>query len=664
MHVTLSLDTVTTVPRLSTEGHPLLCRLAASPCQCRSKTQLLTNVGYTSSQLCRLDHAGLGGQCIVPSTVNLGLTLHTGWTCQLTSDVMVKTPLQFSMTSLLCKQLAKFRTRLAAANRANLSVHAKIIYFNTFSLSLFYYSQTHRFFSPVLLKPLYRAMADFLLQRHWFPQHLLVGLCRWLRIGPLLDPAIMQAISLFGCYLRQGYRSLAEEPEGSYATQIQQCWRYWQTQLPAEDIQRLLALLRQDNMPAQRASRFKHLFKQIAITRLLEASHQHLTNRVYQNGWALGPSIEFLGWLAELPTTQVGAVPRYVLRWALGEDADFWLPLRGRLSRSQPCLWCQNNTRCFPQGPGYGAICPSCFQPAATRDITLHDLHDESYAFLQFHKITMPSLTRLPPVFSRLATSVGRRAPESYVPCVLCQRGVNSIDHWLSFCQVAHLTWIALWISPAPAIDWRKVPSRSTGVALCYLLFHLRRLVTEYGGLRPIIECVRNRSVSQHVLDLWQRVYRSRYQAPYFDTFVPRLKLVMPRVLTLLNLGCSASQLLCSNLPCSRPRGSLPYSPLSKVTQLPLLLKMTIVCGCCYCNTGSSLFLRLLLDWCPSYATVDPRICDFRLPMTCLPTLFSCLVNPTSGKVALFNLMALRISTLKRAEQALACFMSRRPPQP
>ena len=348
------------IPRLSTEGHPLLCRLAASPCQCRSKTQLLTNVkvSYTSSQLCRLDHAGLGGQCIVPSTVNLGLTLYTGWTCQLTSDVMVKTQLQssISMTSLLSKQLAKFRTRLAAANRANLSVHAKIMYFNTFSLSLFYYSQTHRFFSPVLLKPLYRAMADFLLKRPWFPQHLLVGLCRWLRIGPLLDPAIMQAISLFGCYLRQGYRSLAEEHEGSYAAQIQQ-W-YWQTQLPAE-----------------------------AITRLLETSHRHLANRIYQNGWALGPSIEFLGWLAELPTT------------ALGEDADFWLPLRGKLSRSQPCLWCQNNTGCFLQGPGYGALCPSCFQPAATRHITLHDLYDESYAFLQFHKITMPSLTRLPPRF-------------------------------------------------------------------------------------------------------------------------------------------------------------------------------------------------------------------------------------------------------------------------
>ena len=41
--------------------------------------------------------------------------------------------------------------------RANLSVHAKIIYFNTLTLSLFYYSQSHRYFSPPpLLKPIYQ----------------------------------------------------------------------------------------------------------------------------------------------------------------------------------------------------------------------------------------------------------------------------------------------------------------------------------------------------------------------------------------------------------------------------------------------------------------------------------------------------------------------------
>ena len=498
------------IPRLVTEGHPMLCRLAASPCQCRSKTQLLTNVSYAAEQLVSLDQAGLGGQCIVPSTVNLGLTIHTGWTCQLTNEAMVKIPLQLSLTTLLSKQLVKFRTRLAAANRANLSIHMKIIYFNTFSLSLFYYSQTQRFFSPKLLKPLYHAMAEFLLQRHWFPQHLLVGLCRWLRIGPLLDPTIMQAVSLFGCYLRQGHRSLAEEQEGSYAIQIQQCWKYWQQQLPAEDIQRLLALLKQNNTPAQRASGFKQLFKQLAIGRLLAASHRHLAARICKNGWAMGPSILFLDWLADLPTTQVGAVPRYaVLRWALGEDADFWLPLRGKLSRSQLCVWCHNHTRCFPCGPGYGALCPTCLLPATPMDITLTTLPEESKSFLHFHQILVPEPKQLPPAFSRLLSSVGCRANNSYVPCVLCQGGFNSIDHWLSFCPVVHLTWLALWVAPAPEINWRKVPSRSIGVALCYMLFHLRRLVTEYGGLRPNIACVRHCSISHHVLDLWQRIYSS-----------------------------------------------------------------------------------------------------------------------------------------------------------
>ena len=498
------------VPRLATEGHPMLCRLAASPCKCRSKTQLLTNVSYTAEQLYCLGQAGLGGQSIAPSTVNLGLTIHTGWTCQLANEAMVKMQLQTSLITLLSKQLVKFRTRLAAATRANLSIHMKIIYFNTFSLSLFYYSQTQRFFSPKLLKPLYHAMADFLLQRHWFPQHLLVGLCRWLRLGPLLDPTIMQAISLFGCYLRQGHKSFAEEQAGSYATQIQQCWKYWQQQLPAEDIQRLLALLKQNNTPAQRASCFKQLFKQLAINKLHAASHRHLAARIYKNGWAMGPSILFIDWLADLPTTQVGAVPRYaVLRWASGEDADFWLPLRGKLSRSQPCVWCNNRTRCFPYGPGYGALCPTCFLPATPMDLTLNNLSDESKSFLRFHQIIAPEPKQLPPAFSCLLSSAGCRALDSYVPCVLCQGGFNSIDHWLSFCPVVHLTWLALWVAPAPEINWRKVPSRSIGVALCYMLFHLRRLVTECGGLRPDISCVRNRKVAHHVLDLWQRIYLS-----------------------------------------------------------------------------------------------------------------------------------------------------------
>ena len=66
----------------------------------------------------------------------------------------------------------------AAGNKGTLSIHTKIVYFNAFSLSLFYCVQTHRYFPKHALAPLCRALADFLLKRHWFPQHKLVGLCR------------------------------------------------------------------------------------------------------------------------------------------------------------------------------------------------------------------------------------------------------------------------------------------------------------------------------------------------------------------------------------------------------------------------------------------------------------------------------------------------------
>lgn len=185
---------------------------------------------------------------IVPSTVNLGLTSHTGWTCRVQSDQMEHTSLQISMPSLLSKQLLKFRTRLTAGIKGNLSIHAKIIYFNAFSLSVFYYVQKHRYFALPLLQPLYKARTDFLLKRHWFPQLKLVGLCRWLRLGPLLDPAIMHAVSLFGCYLRQGHGTLPSVlrcSDDSYTRQVYLCWKYWRPQLAPDETRQLLCILGQ-----------------------------------------------------------------------------------------------------------------------------------------------------------------------------------------------------------------------------------------------------------------------------------------------------------------------------------------------------------------------------------------------------------------------------------
>ena len=89
------------------------------------------------------------------------------------------------------------------------------------------------------------------------------------------------------------------------------------------------------------------------------------------------------------------------------------------------------------------------------------------------------------------------------------QGGANTIDHWLSYCPVVHIAWAALHKANLPPINWRQTPTKHIGIALTYLLFHLRRIVTEYGGLRPNITCVRVKPIPAHALDLWQRTYQS-----------------------------------------------------------------------------------------------------------------------------------------------------------
>ena len=496
-------------------GHSLLLRLAASPCSRRSKTQLLTSDAFSLAQLYRVDQAGLGCQCIVSTTVNLGLTIHTGWTCSINADQMEYCPLVRTMPSLLSKQLLKFRARIAAGNKGNLSIHAKIIYFNAFSLSLFYYVQTHRYFPKHVLAPLHRALADFLLKRHWFPQHKLVGLCRWLRLGPLLDPCIMHAVSLFGCYLRQGHGALpsfVRDSDESYRRQVYACWKYWQRQLSPDEVRQLLLLLDQPQDAPRSIRRFLDRFKQYAIARQIDESVAHLSSRISRNGWTYGPSFTFLEWLAQTPVSQVGAAPRFaVIRWALGEDADLWLPLRGRVSRASPCVWCGRDARNYRAGPAHGALCYTCTgqQPGLPEPLS-----DDLLKSLSLHSRTEgkglfgPSRI-FPPIAVKLLSSPGPAAQVAPIPCVLCQRGANSIDHWLSYCPVIHGAWLLLWKGASPSIDWQSTPNRRTGVALCYLLFHARRLVTEYGGLRPSIECLKLRPPQRHVLDLWQRIYQS-----------------------------------------------------------------------------------------------------------------------------------------------------------
>ena len=78
----------------------------------------------------------------------------------------------------------------------------------------------------------------------------------------------MHAVSLFGCYLRQGHVTLpafARDTDESYRRQVHSCRKHWQQQLAPEEIRQLLQLLDQPYGSPRSTRRFLDRFKQLAI---------------------------------------------------------------------------------------------------------------------------------------------------------------------------------------------------------------------------------------------------------------------------------------------------------------------------------------------------------------------------------------------------------------
>ena len=83
------------------------------------------------------------------------------------------------------------------------------------------------------------------------------------------------------------------------------CWKYWQQQLPPDEVRQLLLLLDQPHDAPRSIRRFLDRFKQYAPARQIDESVLHLASRISRNGWTYGPSFEFLEWLAHTPVSHV-----------------------------------------------------------------------------------------------------------------------------------------------------------------------------------------------------------------------------------------------------------------------------------------------------------------------------------------------------------------------
>ena len=494
---------------MHTYGHKLLHQLASPPCKCRSKLAVLTNQKLTCRMSVKLDNTTLGMQTLTDQTLSLGLQI-SGYYKYEASGKCEKQAALATLALVAPKATQKSQLRLGIIVHSRRSIHSRINYFNAYMLSCYYYAESACQILPKDLSPQYRQLSQACLGRSWLQAKHLAFILRFLRIGPALDPSIMQGVAVFGYFLRAGHTlSEIHYPNTTYTKQIAAFWTIWQLRLTRKDVNTLLCI--QGATPKQTADRFTTCFKKLALTAQLPCSLNYLSTRCLSNGWPGSPSYRFLTQLAQIPEQHFAPVPRYtILRWAIGEDNDYWFQFRGTdISRKNPCCGCGATGKSYPISPKAGCFCNNCFPP--TREVsTYYVTWQDREAFEQLYHTTLPEDHQGMHEATQVAEQIYNPEHQEVTPCVLCGRGHNGIDHWLKFCPIPSMTFNSLlkqksWI----AINFQSIVSKEHAIIQCWVIFHLRRYLRELGAFDPAQKLSPSRNILDIIRDLGHRIYPS-----------------------------------------------------------------------------------------------------------------------------------------------------------
>ena len=102
--------------------------------------------------------------------------------------------------------------------------------------------------------------------------------------------------------------------------------------------------------------------KQCIIEGMVRAARHRVAQKVDTEGWAGGVSFTWLLRLSGIKKGWCNGICRFaVLRWALNQDDDVWLSLRGSRHK-QPCQRCHQSTDIYPMGFWHFPICESCIK--------------------------------------------------------------------------------------------------------------------------------------------------------------------------------------------------------------------------------------------------------------------------------------------------------------
>ena len=187
---------------------------------------------------------------------------------------------------------------------------------------------------------------------------------KWLGVATVLDPGLAATVACTGLYLREGNSTedLALEHSDPSSCNVRQksvvcdLFRTWAPYIPYEHLMRAVAQ-HQGPIPAKLRT-----LKQCILGGMIRASQHRIALKVEAEGWSGGISFSWLAKLSTIKRTWCnGICPFAVLRWALNQDDDVWLSLRGT-RHNQPCQLCSHLTDIYPSGFWHSPICEQCIR--------------------------------------------------------------------------------------------------------------------------------------------------------------------------------------------------------------------------------------------------------------------------------------------------------------
>ena len=347
-HICINLSYSQAVDILSGASMHEATALLVGPCMCKSKSCVVTNHDLSPIFLKTLDDTKYGAQSVTSQAPALGLALlarryikNTGEWCEVSEAKTLR--------DISDKPFQKFESRLRLFRQPQFSIMARSTAFNTYILSVMPYTISYFGLTTQDLNELRQQAVKFILRRHWLDAETMPYALKWIGVSTVLDPGLAATIASTGLYLREGNtveELTLDHPDPNTCnvrqkTIVCDLLRMWAPYVPFDHLVRTLAQTGPNSCQAA---------TQCILEGMIRAARHRVAQKVEAEGWAGGISFSWLVKLSHVKKSWCNGICRFtILRWALNQDDDVWLSLRGT-RHNQPCQLCGQSTDIYPMG--------------------------------------------------------------------------------------------------------------------------------------------------------------------------------------------------------------------------------------------------------------------------------------------------------------------------